>query len=109
MERVVVERGSGARVAVVGRQHNRRVVVALRPLQLLEQAADDRVGGAGINLQEQEVPLARLRLYPLVRCLECREAITLRQYAFVERLVRNRAVIEREPLRETRGAPQEER
>src|SRR6185369_10315656 len=108
-QRRIVERDAIARIAVVRGENDRRIVIALRLFQLLDQTADDQVGGGCIDLQKQEVALVRLRLDPTVGRIERRGAGTLRQRALIDRLVRDFGVVIRKPLSEARRSTQQER
>ena len=50
VQRAVVECVAGARIAVIRGEDDRGVVVALRPLQLRDQAPDDLVGRSRVDL-----------------------------------------------------------
>src|SRR5262245_3331419 len=94
---------------MIGGEHDGRVVVALRLFQLVDQTTDHQVRGGGVDLQEQEVALARLRLDPAVCRVERRRTRTLRQHAFFERLVRNLGVVVGKALRDARRTTQQKR
>src|SRR5262245_25749215 len=108
-QRRVVERDATAWIAVIGGENDRRIVVAFRVFELVDQTTHDEVCGGHIDLQEEEVALARLRLDPTVRSVERRRAGTLRQRALLERLVGDIGVVKRKALCEARRSTQKER